>query len=259
MVNSEIKVSNLDLSPENGIAPTEKRFSKVNNKVCKLKMKIFSCDGVAKEIEYKSESDISPVTSVDLKDEKMFNKSDDNMTTEYVSSSSESDDSQKSYSVATVRERLREAKFSSRQKFRRLCIDHKKFYSMVKNKISSDDFKLLKGILASDVMAILNVVVPDVIKGKQINTLLGLSALSKELRLAGQSLQMPLRMGLSEEKRTGAVTKKRYQDLSSAYNDFIKAVFAYCYGDDYSMGATEIAETAEASTSDDRMLDNVKI
>ena len=38
MVNSEIKVSNLDLSPENGIAPTEKRFSKVNNKVCKLQL-----------------------------------------------------------------------------------------------------------------------------------------------------------------------------------------------------------------------------
>lgn len=258
MVNNEIKVSSLDLSPENGIAPTEKRFSKVNNKVCKLKMKIFSCDGVAKEIEYKSESDISPVTSVDLREEKMFNKSDDNMTTEYVSAH-ESDDSQKSYSVATVRERLREAKFSSRQKFRRLCIDHKKFYSMVKNKISSDDFKLLKGILASDVMAILNVVMPEIIKGKQINTLLGLSALSKELRLAGQTLQQPMRLGLSEEKRTGAVTKKRYQDLSAAYNDFIKAVFAYCYGDDYSLGATEIAETAEASTSDDRMLDNVKV
>lgn len=257
MVNNEIKVSNLDLSPENGIAPTEKRFSKVNNKVCKLKMKVFSCDGVAKEIEYSSQEDLSPVTSVDLGEEKMFNLSD-KVTTEYVSAH-ESDDSQKSYSVATVRERLREAKFSSRQKFRRLCIDHKKFYSMVKNKISSDDFKLLKGILASDVMAILNVVMPEIIKGKQINTLLGLSALSKELRLAGQTLQQPMRLGLSEEKRTGAVTKKRYQDLSAAYNDFIKAVFAYCYGDDYSLGATEIAETAEASTSDDRMLDNVKV
>jgi hypothetical protein len=125
--------------------------------------------------------------------------------------------------------------------------------------MSSDDFKILKGLLASDVMAILNTVVPEIIKGKQINTLLGLSALSKELRIAGQKLSMPMRLGLGEEKRTGAVTKKRYQDLSSAYNDFIKAVFAYCYGDDYSMGATEIAETAEASTSDDRMLDNVKI
>lgn len=257
MVNSEIKVSNLDLSPENGIAPTEKRFSKVNNKVCKLKMKIFSCDGVAKEVTYESEGSISPVTSIDL-DEKSFNEHKE-MTTEFVTSESSDSNNQKSYSVASLRDRMREAKFSSRQKFRRTCIDHKKFYSMTKSKMSSDDFKILKGLLASDVMAILNTVVPEIIKGKQINTLLGLSALSKELRIAGQKLSMPMRLGLGEEKRTGAVTKKRYQDLSSAYNDFIKAVFAYCYGDDYSMGATEIAETAEASTSDDRMLDNVKI
>lgn len=243
MINNGVRVSNLDLSSE--IAPTERRFSKVNDKVCKLKMKIFSCDGVAKEVEYKSESDLSPVTSVEL-DERNFNDSTDTNT------------EQKNYSVATVRERLREAKFSPRQKFRRLCIDHKKFYAMVKAKISSDDFKLLKSMLASDVMAILNVVTPEIIKGKQINTLLGLSSLSKELRLAGQALSMPMRMGLKEEKTTGAVTKKRYQDLAEAYNKFIKSVFAYCYGDDYSAGATEIAEAAEASSSDDRVLDNIK-
>jgi hypothetical protein len=101
MVENNVKVTTLDLSPENGIGPTERRFSKVNNKVCKLKMKIFSCDGVAKEIEYISESDINPVKSIEL-DEKSFS----------------SDKEQKSYSVAALRERLREAKFSSRQKFR---------------------------------------------------------------------------------------------------------------------------------------------
>ena len=98
-----MRVSNLDLSPENGISPTERRFSKVNNKVCKLKMKVFSCDGVAKEIEYKSESDLSPVTSIEL-DEKNFSNLE----------SSE----QKEFSVSTIKERLREAKFSPRQKFR---------------------------------------------------------------------------------------------------------------------------------------------
>lgn len=243
MINNEIKVSNLDLSPENGISPTERRFSKVNNKVCKLKMKVFSCDGVAKEIEYKSESDLSPVTSIEL-DEKNFSNSESR--------------EQKEFSVATIKERLREAKFSPRQKFRRLCIDHKRFYNMTKTKMSSDDFKLLKGMLASDIMAILNVVTPEIIKGKQINTLLGLSSLSKELRLAGQALSMPMRMGLKEEKNTGAVTKKRYQDLAESYNKFIKSVFSYCYGDDYSLGATEVAEAAEASSSDDRILDNIK-
>lgn len=97
------KVVDMDLSPENGVSPTEKRFSKVNNKVCKLKMKIFSCDGMAREVEYKSESDLSPVTSIEL-DERSFSDLE----------SSE----QKEFSVSTIKERLREAKFSPRQKFR---------------------------------------------------------------------------------------------------------------------------------------------
>lgn len=244
MVENNVKVTTLDLSPENGIGPTEKRFSKVNNKVCKLKMKIFSCDGIAKEVEYSSENDINPVKSIDLNEKSFSNEG--NLP------------KQKDYSVAALRERLREAKFSSRQKFRRLCIDHKKFFAMVKDKISQDDFKLLKGLLASDIMNILNVVTPEIIKGKQINTLLGLSALSKSLREAGARLQMPMRMGLTEEKRTGAVTKKRYQDLAGAYNDFIRSVFEYVYGDDYNnVGATEIANSAD-SLDEGMRLDNIK-
>ena len=243
MVENNVKVTTLDLSPENGIGPTERRFSKVNNKVCKLKMKIFSCDGVAKEVEYKSESDINPVKSIEL-EEKSF---------------SNSGEEQKSYSVASLRERLREAKFSARQKFRRLCIDHKKFFAMVKEKISQDDFKLLKGLLASDIMNILNIVTPEIIKGKQINTLLGLSALSKSLREAGTRLTMPMRLGLTEEKRTGAVTKKRYQDLSEAYNDFIKSVFEYCYGDNYNeVGVTEVSSAGD-SLDEGMKLDNIKV
>lgn len=244
MINSEVKVTNMDLSPENGVAPTEKRFSKINGKVCKLKMKVFSTDGTAKEVQFSSEADLNPVQSIEL-DERSFNET----KSEEIS--------EKKYSVTALRERLREAKFSPRQKFRRMCLDNKKFYASVKSKISDNDFKLLKGLLASDVMNILNTVTPEIIKGKQINTLLGLSALSKSLRLAGQKLSMPMRMGLREEKNIGAVSKKRYQDLSAAYNDFIRAVFEYCYGDNNQIvGATDMADAAD-SLDDSRALDDV--
>lgn len=243
MINNEVKVTDMDLSPENGIGPTEKRFSKVNGKVCKLKMKIFSTDGTAKEVQYSDETEINPVTSIELT-EKSFNDSVE--ITE-----------QKLYSVTALRERLREAKFSPRQKFRRMCLDNKKFYASVKSKISDNDFKLLKGLLASDVMNILNGVTPEIIKGKQINTLLGLSALSKSLRLAGQKLSPVLRLGLREEKNNGVVSKARYQSLSAAYNDFIKAVFEYCYGEnDQVVGATDMADAAD-SLGEDRALENI--
>lgn len=185
MINSEVRVTNLDLSPENGVGPTERRFSKINGKVCKLKMKVFSTDGTAQEIQFSSEAEMNPVHSVTL-DEKAFNETE--TSTENVEVKTE----EKKFSVATVRERLRLAKMSIRMRFRRTLIDYKKFHQSVKSKISDDDFKMLKSLLASDVMAMMNQVTPEIVKGKQINTLLGLSSLSKSLRVAGQKLQLPL-------------------------------------------------------------------
>lgn len=225
--------------------PVEKRFSKVNGRVCQLKMKIFSSEGTVTEV-VGSESDLAPVKSIEL-DEKSFN-SNDNIESKTVTSS---EPEPKTYSVATVRERLREAKFSPRQKFRRLVLDYKKFYDSVKTKITKSDFSLLKGLFVSDVMAVMNVVTPEVRKGKQINTLLGLSALGKELRLAGQKLQIPYRLAMNEELRTGAVSKKRWQDISSSYNEFIDALLKYVFGEDYkSIGTNELASAVESATSD---------
>lgn len=255
---SEIKVSNLDLTPENGIGPEEKRFSKINSKVCKLKAKVFSTDGVAKEIEYSDLSEVNPVTTIDLGEEKLFND-DKEVQTEIVSEKSEpqkefSNDSkseEKKFSVSSLRERLMLSRLSPRMKFRRIMLDYKKFYNMNKTKISHDDFVLLKNLFTSDVMAIMNVITPDIIKGKQINTMLGLSALSKELRLAGQKLSPQMRLGLNEEKKRGAVSPNRYKMLSSAYNEFIDALLKYVFGEDYkTIGVDEMANITEAAQSD---------
>ena len=95
-----VRVSTLDLTPENGISPDEKRFSKVNNRLCKLKVKVFSTDGVAKEIECSNPSDLAPVTSIDLGDEKMFNNKEE-VTTEIVQEKTEG--VQKNNSVTSIK------------------------------------------------------------------------------------------------------------------------------------------------------------
>jgi hypothetical protein len=125
------------------------------------------------------------------------------------------------------------AKFSVRQRFRRMIIDYKKFNEMTRNNMSADDFKIVRGLFTSDVMNIMNTITPDIMKGKQINTLLGLSAFGKDLRVAGQELQIPYRMAMNEEKRLGSVTKMRYQRIQSAYNKFIDALLAHVFGEDY--------------------------
>lgn len=243
MNDQTIRVSNMELTPENGISPEEKRFSKVSGKLCKLKMKVFSNDGVVKEIEYSDKSQINPVTSVDLGEEKLFNDNKE-VQTEVITSKSAGE---KNFSVSTIRERLRESKFSPRMKFRRIMLDYKKFYNMSKSKISHDDFVLLKNLFTSDVMSIMNVITPDLMKGKQINTMLGLSALSKELRLAGQKLSPQMRLGLNEEKNKGSVSPNRYKMLSAAYNEFIDALLKYVFGEDYkTIGVDEMANVTEA-------------
>ena len=135
-------------------------------------------------------------------------------------------------------------------KFRRIMLDYKKFYNMSKSKISHDDFVLLKNLFTSDVMSIMNVITPELMKGKQINTMLGLSALSKELRIAGQKLSPQMRLGLNEEKNRGAVSPNRYKMLSSAYNEFIDALLKYVFGEDYkTIGVDEMANVTEAVDS----------
>lgn len=240
MKDIAIKVSNLDLTPENGISPEEKRFSKINGQLCKLKMKVFSSTGEIHEVEYSSESDISPVTSIEMNSgmkEKVFNESEEVK--------------EKSYSAGMVRERVRLSKFSPRQRFRRMIIDYKKYYEMTKNKMTHDDFVLVKGLFVSDVMNIMNLITPDVRKGKQINTLLGLSAFGKDLRIAAQKMQMPYRMALNEEVNAGAPSKKRYMDIQSAYNEFIDALLKHVFGEDYkNIGINETASMISEATSE---------
>jgi hypothetical protein len=206
---NEMKVKTIqDFNTDN---PEVKLFSKIDGKLCKLKLKVFSSESTA--VEYKTESELAPVISIDV---------NENNSPE-----------QKEFSAATIRERVRMAKFSVRQRFRRMIIDYKKFNEMTRNNMSADDFKIVRGLFTSDVMNIMNTITPDIMKGKQINTLLGLSAFGKDLRVAGQELQIPYRMAMNEEKRLGSVTKMRYQRIQSAYNKFIDALLAHVFGEDY--------------------------
>lgn len=240
MRDNKILVSNLDLTPENGISPEEKRFSKVNGKLCKLKMKVFSSTGEISEVEFSSEKDISPVTTIELNEsmkEKSFNDTKESP--------------QKQFSAATIRERVRMAKFSPRMRMRRMIIDYKKYYELTKNKMTHDDFVLVKGLFVSDVMNIMNLITPEVRKGKQINTLLGLSTFGKDLRIAAQKMQMPYRMALNEEVNVGAPSKKRYMDIQASYNEFIDALLRHVFGEDYkNIGINETASMISEATSE---------
>ena len=103
---------------------------------------------------------------------------------------------QKEFSVATVKERVRFAtKLSPRVRFRRLILDYKLFVKAAGgvDKLDAETLKVAKSLLTIDALEILRAVTPEIVQsGKQINTVLGLSSISKNLRVAGQKLQIPL-------------------------------------------------------------------
>ena len=109
---------------------------------------------------------------------------------------SEPEVEQKEFSVATVKERVRFAtKLSPRVRFRRLILDYKLFVKAAGgvDKLDAETLKVAKSLLTIDALEILRAVTPEIVQsGKQINTVLGLSSISKNLRVAGQKLQIPL-------------------------------------------------------------------
>lgn len=206
--------------------PVEKRFSKIGGKLCQLKVKVFSSEGV-------TVVDENPIPKV----QEFSVVSDDTKISETVNTPE-----QKAFSAATIRERVRLAKFSIRQRFRRMILDYKKFNEMSKDNMTSQEYNIVKSLFVSDVMNIMNTITPEIMNGKQINTLLGLSSFGKELRVAGQELQIPYRMAMNEEKRTGAVTKMRYQKIQDAYNKFVHALIDHVFGERQDhIGAVETA------------------
>lgn len=170
------------------------KSSKIDGHYTTLKAKVFSADGVVQEMQ--------PV--------------------------------QKEFTQARVREELREMKLGLRMSFRRCLLSYRQAIKSMggTDKIDPEDLKILKSMLNAEVLMILNRCTDQVMEGKQINTLLGTSSISKNLRVAGQALQLPLRQAHLEARKQGYVTKMRYQKLQAAYLEFTKAVIEDVFGPD---------------------------
>ena len=83
---------------------------------------------------------------------------------------------QKEFTAAGVKDRLRDFKLGSpRMTFRRLCISYKQVVRQLGKEPKPEDIKILKSMFTNDLLLLLNQITPEVLKGKQINTLLGCS------------------------------------------------------------------------------------
>lgn len=140
--------------------------------------------------------------------------------------------SQKTYSVATIKERLRLNKLSPRQTFRRLMIDYKQAVRAAGgvSKMDPEDVKILKSLFSNDVLLIINQIYPEIMKGKQIATLIGASSISKNARQAAQKLQIPYKMAMIQMGKQGFVSKDRMQKIQEAYTEFVRSLMDEVFG-----------------------------
>lgn len=130
---------------------------------------------------------------------------------------------QKEFSVSAIKERTRFAKYPPRQRFRRLVMEYKQAVrSMGGDKMDPETEKVMKSLFCSDLLDILKTITPDIMKGKQIGTLLGASSLGKNTRVIAQKLQMPLRQSLIQLEKQGYVTKNFFEKTQTLYGEFVK-------------------------------------
>ena len=172
------------------------KSSKINGVFTKLKAKQFSASGVVEE-----------VNDVESKE--------------------------KQFSVSTLKIRVKEGMMSPRMRFRRLILDYRQLIRQMggAEKIDPETLKAMKSLFTSDVLDIMKQITPDIMAGKQINTLIGASSLGKGVRVAAQKLQMPFKMAMNESAKQGFVSKMRYQGIQDAYIDFINSLMSDIFGE----------------------------
>ena len=182
------------------------KTSKVDGKFTTLKVKEFSCFG---EVSVLSEDMASQ---------------EDIITTEQPE--------QKEFSAGDLKIRLREYKLGPRQYFRRIYMSYRQVVRSMGGveKMKPEDVKILKSLFTSDVLLLLNNIQDQILAGKQLNTLLGCSSISKNARILGQNLQIPLRYAYVEVRKQGFLSKMRYQKLQAAYMNFIAGLISDVFG-----------------------------
>lgn len=160
---------------------------------------------------------------------------------------------QKEFTVSSLKDRLRIAKLSPRQNFRRSVLDYKQIVKSQGgvSKMDPEDLKVLKSLFTSDVLMILRQIHPEILSGKQISTLLGASSLGKATRVAAQKLQIPYKLASKEVEKSGMLSKPRFQKLQDAYFEFINSMIDEVFSDHGVINNKLTKETEEESTEEE--------
>ena len=205
--------------PKNGELKV-KEFSDLNSFGLGDAAKTSKVDGVFTKLKVKEFSSVSVI--------EIIPEEDNTITVKQTKSGVK----EKTFSVTSVKERVKEAKLSPRERFRRLILDYKQVVKASGgiSKIDEETLKVMKSLFASDVLSIMQVVTPMVLEGKNLVTLLNAGSLGVEVRKASQAMFIPYKQALAEAEKLGYVSKNKYQAIQTAYVTFIKSLQNFVFG-----------------------------
>lgn len=193
------------------------KSSKIDGKFTKLKAKVYSADGMVEEIKEAVRESV-----------------------------------QKNFSVVALRDRVREAKYSVRQRFRVLILSYRQLIKQQGGveKIDPETLKIMKSLFTTDILDIMKTITPEIMNGKNPGTLLGASSLGKGVRQSVQKMFLPYKMAMSEVTKTGSISKARYQKIQQAYSDFTNAMIEEVFAPK-TIGAKPIEEVVDENPTEE--------
>lgn len=132
-------------------------------------------------------------------------------------------DELKTFSAQTITERLRLFKAQPKVRLRYMIMDYRRFYKAKQKMIESNLLyaKQLRNMFITDLMGIFNEILPYIQEGKQLNMLLGLSTVTKNMNRVARDLSMAYKRALKSQASTGQIPKNMFKNLQTQYNIFI--------------------------------------
>lgn len=135
----------------------------------------------------------------------------------------------RSFSITTIDIRLREARKNYRERLKRVIRDYSRYAD---SKLKAEDLDNFIAMFDNDLLILITAAADDIVKGKTLVTLLGLSTYGSDIKSVGQRFTIAYRKSLKSIDKTGAVTPNIYRQVDDSLNELVDGFHKIVLGSD---------------------------
>lgn len=129
----------------------------------------------------------------------------------------------RSFSQASIKERMRMSRMDPKMKFRYVVIDYRRYYNAEREKLMANipEFKKLRNMFIHDLMNMITDVAPLIQEGKQLGFLLGTQQYSPKIGKVAREFSLAYRRALTSIEKLGTPQPMLYKVLDMKFREFI--------------------------------------